>query len=74
MTLNRILSMEDRENLDTNKEELGTVLFQMKSGKPPGCDSLGPEFYKTFWPQLQKPLFETYIEAKEKGILSLFNA
>ena len=51
-------------------DELLETLQSMEGGKSPGNDGLGKEFYIHFWEKIKQPLFSSFMDAKEKGMLS----
>ena len=44
-------------------EEITEAVFKMKLNKAPGLDGLNVEFYRKFWPQIQKILTKVYNES-----------
>ena len=57
--------------LPLNIEELHKVVKGMSSGKSPGCDGLGCEFYLCIWDLLAKPLLNALNYAFEANQLHL---
>ena len=47
--------------------DLTEALNDMKTGKSPGVDGLGPEFYRSFWDELGPKLLETLNYSIQKG-------
>ena len=50
-------------NIDT----INAYINDMKTGKSPGVDGLGPEFYRSFWDELGPKLLETLNYSIQKG-------
>ena len=50
--------------------ELETAIKNSDNGRSPGNDGLPREFYIFFWRNISEPLFNSLIEAKEKGSLA----
>ena len=48
-------------------EEVKKVTKDLKNGSCPGSDGLPVEFYKMFWPYIEKPLYEMILEVYERG-------
>ena len=55
-------------DIEINCEDLKTSLHSMENGRSPGIDGLTREFYITFWESISEPLFESFCDAKIKGI------
>ena len=52
------------------KDDLYETLCSMQGGKSPGNDGLTKEFYIHFWDLVGDSIYESLIEAREKGTLS----
>ena len=57
------------EGLITSKE-CEKAIKSLKNNKSPGLDGLTPEFYKTFWPTINKTVIDCFNESFEQGQLS----
>ena len=51
--------------------EIEYALKNSKNGKSPGNDGLTREFYVVFWKNIGNVVFESYLEGKQKGFLSI---
>ena len=51
-------------------EELDTAIAQMPTGKSPGPDGLTTEFYRHFWSDIRKLIFNALNDCIDKGTLS----
>ena len=52
-------------------EECGLALKQLANNKSPGSDGFPTEFYKFFWPDVRKYLFDSYSYSFQNGKLSM---
>ena len=52
-------------------DEVNIALKRLNFDSSPGSDGLSPIFYITFWKELKKPLFESFIESVEKESLTI---
>lgn len=52
------------------KSELKRILKTFKPNKSPGNDGLSWEFYNVFWEDIVDPLYESYQESLDKGIMT----
>ena len=58
------------DNEITISEMLNALKF-MNNGSSPGVDGIPTEFYKVFWEDIKKPLYNSFIHSLNTGILSL---
>ena len=56
---------------DISFDEIFDAVMTLKSNKCPGCDGLTPEFYRTFFGILKKPLYNMYKHAFKRKRLPL---
>ena len=66
------LSEEQKASCEAEftKDDLYETLCSMQGGKSPGNDGLTKEFYIHFWDLVGDSIYESFIEAREKGTLS----
>ena len=67
------LNDKDKKFCDNtiSKIELCEAVESLKANKSPGIDGLTPEFYKKFWPNLEKAYVNMLQETFVKGILPI---
>ena len=49
---------------------MDNVISGFKNNKSPGWDGLTAEFYKFFWDDLKLPLYHTFLESADLGVMS----
>ena len=73
--LKDLKQIEDDVKRESDKElslnDLTEALKDMKPGKSPGVDGLGPEFYRCFWDELGPKLLETLNYSIQNGELPM---
>ena len=67
------LTWQDKNMLSApiTEEELKTALFSMHDGRAPGLDGFSVKFFKFFWLDLEKYLFESIICSLNKGEINI---
>ena len=58
-------------NQPVTKDDLKASIKKSKNGKSPGSDGLTREFYIVFWNDVEELVFNSLIEAKQVGELSI---
>ena len=66
------LDINDKSLCETQLtlDDLHKALMSMANDKSPGLDGFTTNFYKFFWSELQKPLYNSYLYSFDKGQLS----
>lgn len=67
------LTNEDKLNCDNilTLNEISHSVRELPNNKSPGTDGIPVDFYKFFWPKLNKFLFDSYMYSFNNSILSL---
>ena len=58
--------IRDQQNIPFSMDEMARALKELKSDKTPGGDGWSPEFYKMFFKQLAKPMFDMFQHSFEE--------
>ena len=66
------LNVDDREALEAplTEQELLTGLKELNNGSAPGSDGITIEFFKVFWSRIKPFVYNSFIQALDKGSLS----